>query len=172
MDDDNWCSVLGIYYINFDVSILLQSTMRRNLQFIINPKVKQTNMEPFSDTNVKLNFLFTTLGKVPLCNSRIDSALVIFGFCFPLCCRCTFILTGCLVAAWFKWPFGAHGGLISSAIGFGLLPCFIDGAYQYFGGVPSNNWRRGITGFLAGSAVYHISLVITRLGALAIGIKP
>lgn len=73
------------------------------------------------------------------------------------------------MAAWAKWPSGANGGLVSCAIGFGLAACFIDGAYQYFGGIPSNNWRRGTTGFLAGIGIYHISLVLVRLGSLVMG---
>ncbi|NPV93465.1 MAG: DUF2085 domain-containing protein [Firmicutes bacterium] len=74
------------------------------------------------------------------------------------------MVTGIILAVSIRWP---SGSILSTALSLLALPCAIDGGLQYFGSIESNNWRRGVTGFLAGIGLHHISLLLdTGLAAL------
>ncbi|MGI6769129.1 MAG: DUF2085 domain-containing protein [Bacilli bacterium] len=97
---------------------------------------------------------FENFGKAPLCNGREETTFEIFGFRFFLCYRCLFIIIGLLLTAYFikrckffyrlsrKQKVILIIALISTTV--------IDGVCQYFFSIESTNFRRIVTGFLAG----------------------
>ncbi len=104
--------------------------------------------------NYTMIFLFINLlknrllhiGQIPLCNGIASRAPHIFGFCFPLCYRCTFVLIGYLMGFVL-----CKKRCISFMVGvLFLLPMIIDGGLQTFLGVMSNNVNRSITGLFFG----------------------
>lgn len=102
---------------------------------------------------------FSNFGKLPLCNQRSERAPKLFGFCFPLCWRCTAIILGWkLIAPLLANLFGnivltlVQKGLLISIL---LIPALIDGGNQYyFQKKESTNFLRIITGLPAGFAIY------------------
>jgi len=97
---------------------------------------------------MKLVFLryFRNFGKTPLCNNNIESCIFIGDFCLPLCSRCLSFSLSVIVFS--KFALFNISSLYFS-IGF-ILPCLLDGVFQYFFGLKSNNYKRIVTGFLAG----------------------
>jgi uncharacterized membrane protein len=83
----------------------------------------------------------------PLCNLRRDRAPVLWGVCFPLCWRCTGIITGLLLC----WRLRVTDATALGRIFFvGLVvPCCVDALLQFIG-LESTNGRRALLGFLAG----------------------
>ena len=89
------------------------------------------------------------LGRLPLCNLLPDHAPRVGSFCFPLCWRCTGVLTGLVC-----FQMAGCGLSLLVRIGIGLLlllPCAIDGVAQWKWQIPSTTFRRVVTGFLAGT---------------------
>lgn len=93
-------------------------------------------------------------GKVPL--YRADRGIYIYGFCLPLCARCTGLLAGSIAGTaalhLLKSKSDKNGNpvaalLIGSAM---LVPTAVDGAVEYYAVEESNNRRRLITGLIAG----------------------
>ena len=85
----------------------------------------------------------------PLCNKKPDRAPHIFGHTFILCWRCTGLLVGAIlgyILLAITQPIGISG------MSF-IIPVGIDGIMQYKFGIMSNNYRRFVTGFIAGLSV-------------------
>ena len=86
------------------------------------------------------------IGRLTGCHQLPERSIFIKGYQLPLCARCAGIVIGELVAipAWNIYPIE-----IVSALLLGL-PLAIDGMVQYANLVPSTNFRRMVTGILAG----------------------
>ena len=84
--------------------------------------------------------------RAPVCNCRADRAPRLGRYSFPLCWRCTAIITGMLI------PLVLPPWL---AVLF-MLPCLIDGIAQYHAGIESTNGRRILTGLPAGIGIAAI----------------
>lgn len=94
------------------------------------------------------------IGKLPICNKNQYSAPHIFGFCFPLCWRCTSTIASMYVGGYTITTVGISVNLESRLFALLLiLPMAIDGYFHYFGNVRSNNIRRIIFGSMAGIGV-------------------
>jgi len=91
------------------------------------------------------------IGKIPLCNGIASRAPHIFGFCFPLCYRCTFVLLSFFIT--FVLIYKKEKINIKNIYLILLLPLIIDGSLQTFCSIESNNLRRSITGILFGIAL-------------------
>jgi uncharacterized membrane protein len=88
------------------------------------------------------------IGEKPLCNQRPDRAPHIFGYCFPLCWRCTSLIMGYIAGS--ALQAGAYHIMFSILC---CLPAFIDSVLQYKFNKESTNIRRIITGGLAGLGI-------------------
>ena len=102
------------------------------------------------------------LGKVPVCNLKPERAPRYGGFCFPLCWRCTGIVLGMFVPdglPFVKIP-GDRFILLASGVLL-VIPALYDGIRQYVFKVESNNRRRFITGFFAGTGMNMLITVVT-----------
>lgn len=98
-------------------------------------------------------------GKMPLCNRRVKSGLFIGKFCFPLCARCTGFVMAILVTKYLilgKLIMPITSWLESIFYLTLIIPCVYDGYRQYYCKKESNNFRRLITGSLAGFAITFI----------------
>lgn len=86
------------------------------------------------------------IGHLTGCHQMPERSFCIKGYQLPLCARCTGIVIGELAAIplWFIFPIGF---LPACMLG---LPLIIDGGIQYLYFLMSTNFRRVITGFLAG----------------------
>ena len=91
---------------------------------------------------------FALIGQVPLCNGIASRAPHLFGFCFPLCYRCTFIILFFLFTFYYCYKMNKKGNL--SIMILCMIPMMIDGCIQTFLGIESTNIRRVITGTLFG----------------------
>lgn len=103
-------------------------------------------------------FSLDLFGKVPLCNRKIERAIIIHGFVFPLCIRCTSMVFSYLVAIcilllpkinkqclkWNRFILFVLSILL-------ILPLIIDGVKVYFFQIDSPNYIRVFTGILFGS---------------------
>jgi len=95
--------------------------------------------------------IISKIGYCPLCNFRKKSGWYIGKFCFPLCTRCTAIISSFTVTKLFTKAFELNLKMELSWIWIALLiPCCIDGFRQYVMDIESNNLKRLITGLLAG----------------------
>ena len=103
------------------------------------------------------NRYLSMVGKVPLCNKKKERAPHIFGFCFPLCYRCTGILIGAVFAL-----ITHLAGIIPDNLTVCLLcvilmfPLIIDGIRQSYFNQLSNNPIRMITGIAFGFSLSKI----------------
>lgn len=97
---------------------------------------------------------FENFGKAPLCNGREETTFEMFGFRFILCYRCLFIILGLLLTVLFLKRFIGFYRLSRKykiiLIIILVSTTVIDGVCQYFFSIESTNFRRIITGFLAG----------------------
>ena len=92
-------------------------------------------------------------GKVPRCNEKAERAPHVGEFCFPLCWRCTMMITGLLagvIICVFAYP-GTIIGLLSLSL---AIPCFIDGLLQTTTDYVSTNTKRILLGFVAGVGMF------------------
>ena len=106
-------------------------------------------------TKIKTWAYFMRLGNRCGCHQREDRSFKIKGWQFPICSRCTGILTGQIISI-ILYLFGARISIYMS--GLFLLIMFLDLLIQYKNIKESTNSRRFITGNLAGIA--QISLLI------------
>ena len=93
------------------------------------------------------------IGIVPLCNGIASRAPHLFGYCFILCYRCTFILLfgiGTLLYLNKKIIFSIKYVWIL------LIPMIIDGSLQTFMDISSTNFRRSLTGTLFGIGIGYV----------------
>ncbi len=103
---------------------------------------------------------FDQFGHIPLCNRNIDRAIIVNGFVFPLCARCTFMdffLILSIIIFNFK---SIKRHIIKIKIPFMILivlaltlPLAIDGIRVYFTPYEGSNIIRMITGTLFGIGV-------------------
>lgn len=96
------------------------------------------------------------IGEIPLCNGISSRAPHIFGFCFPLCYRCSAIIIVFLCTLY-------YGRQYKKRYSFWLyllcmLPMIIDGCLQTFLYIESTNMRRILTGSLFG---YGIGMIVS-----------
>lgn len=96
-------------------------------------------------------------GNIPICNGIAERAPHIFGFCFPLCYRCTFIVIMFLITLYMSYKYKKT--LPIMIIILCMLPMIIDGSLQTFWGIMSNNLRRAFTGAVFGFA---LGLLVTK----------
>lgn len=94
-----------------------------------------------------LEELICLIGRAPLCNRIPERAPHIFGYCFVLCYRCTFIFLGFLITLFIIRNIT---NITITKAWVLLLPMIIDGGIQTFMGVESTNLRRIITGTIFG----------------------
>ncbi|MCT8977078.1 DUF2085 domain-containing protein [Clostridium sp. CX1] len=95
------------------------------------------------------------IGKKPLCNLKAHRAPIIFGFCFPLCWRCTSLIIGIITGNIIQHQYYYNKGLQWIGI-VSILPLAIDGYLQYVLEVESTNLRRIITGLLTGFGLSYL----------------
>ncbi len=95
----------------------------------------------------------------PMCCKSPEKAPKIFGQTWVLCYRCTFISLG--VATVFLPGFSIVRSDLLGACFLTLLmiPCVIDGCHSY-GQVGTTNFRRSITGLLAGIGLGQMASMI------------
>ena len=106
-------------------------------------------------------------GKVPLCNEKADRAPHIGSFCFPLCWRCTMIMVGLIIGAFFYVIF--HPGLpVSFIFSILILPCLIDGLRQRYTSYVSTNRKRILFGLLAGVGMFVFTFSIFNLSLTSV----
>ncbi len=96
-------------------------------------------------------------GKIPFCNQNVDRAIIINGFVFPLCARCTFMvffyvmsLSLSNISCLKKIIVKTHPLILIILIVFLMLPLAIDGIRVYFTSYEGKNITRMITGALFG----------------------
>ena len=87
------------------------------------------------------------VGKHPICSGYRSRAPVIFGWCFPLCYRCTAFIISLI----FSELIGVELTVIWTCIL--LFPMVVDGVFQYFLHRESTTIRRILTGTLAGVGI-------------------
>ena len=95
---------------------------------------------------------FKLLGKMPLCNKKAERAPWIFNFCFPLCWRCTSIIIGYVIGRISQLRFFIGKGNVFLG-GILCIACFLDYYLQQKGKFKSTNFRRILTGLLAGIGI-------------------
>jgi len=108
-------------------------------------------------TKIKTWAFFMRLGNRCGCHQREDRSFKIKGWQFPVCSRCTGILTGQIIGIILyltKIRIPIYIGLLF------LLVMFLDWFIQYKNIKESTNLRRFITGNLAGIAQISIPLEI------------
>lgn len=93
------------------------------------------------------------IGQIPLCNGIASRAPHLFGYCFILCYRCTFILLFFIGTLCFLQKKKVKS---IKYVWILLLPMIIDGSLQTFFGFMSTNFRRSFTGALFGLALAYI----------------
>lgn len=92
--------------------------------------------------------LDTVLHYMFFCHRLPERSFFFRGKQFPICARCTGILIGYIIGILYILTIN-KGSLIAGLIL--LLPTGIDGVGQYYGKWVSNNFRRLLTGILAGA---------------------
>jgi uncharacterized membrane protein len=93
-------------------------------------------------------------GGKPLCNRKADRAPHIGKYCFILCWRCSSIAIGIIA-------FIVFAKSISILITICLIaPTVIDGFLQNKFKIESTNFRRAITGLIAGYGIGNIIIII------------
>lgn len=102
--------------------------------------------------------LLMELGALTGCHQKTMRSFFIKGFQFPVCARCTGIIT----AKPFAWIFVKKKNLSLSKCIFLVIPMIIDGGIQYKFSIESNNKRRFITGFMAGFALTAMKIQIIK----------
>jgi uncharacterized membrane protein len=108
-------------------------------------------------TKIKIWAFFMRLGNKCGCHQREDRSFKIKGWQFPVCSRCTGILTGQIIGIilyLFKIKIPLYVDIIFLAI------MFLDWYIQYKKIKESNNFRRFVTGNLAGIAQMNIIIKI------------
>lgn len=98
-----------------------------------------------------LFFRLSHLGKIPLCNGMSERAPHIFGICFPLCYRCTFLILFFIISMIFFYKKKIK--VKNKFFVLCFIPMIIDGCLQTFLGIESTNLRRVLTGGLFGLAL-------------------
>ena len=102
---------------------------------------------------------FAILGKMPLCNLKVERGFYIGSFCFPLCVRCTAIIIGILVPVIINiFTRKKQKARILYLWFIFIIPCLIDGLLQYLFFIESTNIRRLIFGLLSGIGIGKILL--------------
>jgi len=105
---------------------------------------------------------FYHLGDIPLCNGISSRAPHFFGYCFPLCYRCTFFLLLFLITLIVCYRKQKKLSFILCFLC--LIPMIIDGSLQTFLGINSTNLRRALTGamfgFGLGSLIVRLYMII------------
>lgn len=88
---------------------------------------------------------------LPVCNLKRDRAPVVYGYCFPLCWRCTAICGGLFAA---RLGFQSRSPVEEMCAATALiLPCAVDAVFQYCFKVESTNARRIMLGLAAGLGI-------------------
>lgn len=112
--------------------------------------------------SIEVLFRVKNIGKLPICNCRIDRAPHIGKTSFVLCWRCTGVLTSFFALeslnVFEKIRILLNGDITDFFIILGsiclMIPMAIDGVRQYKFRIESTNPRRVVTGFLFGIGVY------------------
>jgi uncharacterized membrane protein len=117
-------------------------------------------MKPGNDRAIGPIISFTLGGKrfgFCICHRRPDRSFSLDGRLFPLCARCTGIVTG------------AVGALVLAALGIApppwadvilMVPLVADGVSQSLGWRESTNWLRLITGMLFGMGMAFLMIAV------------
>lgn len=114
----------------------------------------------------EIKFRILNLGRVPICNCRIDRAPHYKGYSFILCWRCTSILTAYFLS---KNLHMEEQLLLTKEAAFfnnfilGIMLCFptfMDGYRQYFKKKESTNLKRISTGLLCGIGLFIITYLL------------
>ena len=92
-----------------------------------------------------------------MCHQRSDRSFFLRGKQFPVCARCTGVLTGLIagiiIAIATKCNYYGYFLVL-------LIPMIVDGTVQQFTNYESNNILRLITGFFGGIGIIYIFLTI------------
>lgn len=106
------------------------------------------------------NFYFWLMaaGKRAGCHQRADRSFFFRDYQFPVCARCTGVLTGYLVAipSYIAWGINLRVCIIFVAI------MFLDWVLQYGKLLESTNIRRLVTGICGGYGVLSVQLLFVR----------
>ena len=110
--------------------------------------------------------LYKWLPILCLCHCRPDRSFFFRGRQFPVCARCTGVLTG-MVLSLFTFPLWAPPAWVSVLL---LLPMLADGMIQQLTRYESRNFRRLWTGLLFGcgsASLFLLSVAaVCRLGRM------
>lgn len=103
-------------------------------------------------------------GKYPICNKRPERAPHIAGFCFPLCWRCLSIAFGIIISTILICLIKIEKDMIHIlTLCILCIPCLIDGLLQYKTTYLSSNFKRCVTGLLAGFGIRFIMFFIIKI---------
>lgn len=114
----------------------------------------------------KIHKLTRNLGKIPLCNKKVERAPHICGICFWLCWRCTMVMIFSIISSIILYYIDLSLALSRSFTLVGsilVLPMIFDGSIQYFAKRDSTNVRRAITGGLFGIGIAIITFQLVKL---------
>lgn len=110
-------------------------------------------------------YIFDFFGSA-VCHQMVERSFIIQGIQTPLCARCTGIEAGFLFGWLFlilfhrkygNQPFSLAGILLAALC---FVPIGIDGGGSYIGLLKSNNFRRVVTGALAGVGLPALFLLV------------
>ena len=110
-------------------------------------------------TNRQYQFWLRTMkfGKTCGCHQLTERSFKIKGVQFPFCARCTGIIIGQFIFAPMVFLLGLDS-LVLAGILIGIMA--IDGLLQYFKILMSNNYRRFITGVMAGVGLMILTVYL------------
>ncbi len=110
---------------------------------------------------IKLFKKLKNIGKSPLCNNKPSRGFKVFGYCFPLCCRCTGIIIGALIGFCF---YNLSKQIeVTPLVFIFMLPMVVDGMLQSLFKIESTNFRRIITGMMFGISLVYSEKLINNL---------
>lgn len=115
----------------------------------------------------KYAFSLDLIGKVPLCNRNIERAVIINGFVFPFCIRCTSMMLSYLIAITLLFIPRVNKEFTKLNIPMLIIlaiilitPLILDGIKVYFFQVDSKNYIRVVTGILFGIGASLVTKVL------------
>lgn len=115
----------------------------------------------------KYAFSLDLIGKVPLCNRNIERAIMINGFVFPFCIRCTSMIVSYLIATTLLFIPKVNKEFTKLNIPMLIIlaiilitPLILDGIKVYFFQIDSKNYVRVVTGILFGIGASLLTKVL------------
>lgn len=108
-----------------------------------------------------INSRIAVFGEMPICNLNSERGFFIGSFCFPLCTRCTAIIFSILFTFIIIHVFKIKNSRKLFVLWvICLIPCLVDGIFQYYFGVESTNIKRFLTGVTCGVGIANLIILL------------